>query len=95
MNSYASTSSQYGRSPLHNASINGHVEVVAKLITANADINLENEVSTSLHVSEWFRLYQGLPMMSAWNTRWRGKVPAIVSQSVALRKIRCLVNEPQ
>ena len=25
---------------------------------------------------------------------WRGKVPAIVSQSVALRKIRCLPNEP-
>ena len=81
MNSYAFTSSQYGDSPLHNASMNGHVEVMAKLIAGNADINLENEVSTSLHVSERFRLYQGLPMTSAWNTRWCGKVPAIVSQS--------------
>ena len=44
------------------------MEVVAKLIAANADINLKDKVSTSLHVSEWFRLYQGLPMMSAWNT---------------------------
>ena len=33
-------------------------------------------------------------MMSVWNTRWRGKVPAIVSLSVALRKISCLPNEP-
>ena len=69
MNSYAFTSSQDGDSPLHFASMNGHVEVVAKLIAGNADVNLKNEVSTSLHVSEWFRLYQGLPMMSAWNTR--------------------------
>ena len=70
MNSYAFTSSQLrGMSPLHYASRDGHVEVVAKLIAGNADINLKNEVSTSLHVSEWFRLYQGLPMMSAWNTR--------------------------
>ena len=45
------------------------MEVVAKLIAGNADINLQDRVSTSLHVSEWFRLYQGLPMMSAWNTR--------------------------
>ena len=95
MNSYAFTSSQNGESPLYNASGNGHVEVVAKLIAGNADINLQDKVSTSLHISEWFRLYQGLPMMSAWNTRWRGKVPAIVSQSVALRKISCLPNEPQ
>ena len=69
MNSYAFTSSQDGRSPLHDASRNGHVEVVAKLIAGNADINLQDKVSTSLHVSEWFRLYQGLPIMSAWNTR--------------------------
>ena len=45
------------------------MEVVGELIAGNADVNLKNEVSTSLHVSEWFRLYQGLPMMSAWNTR--------------------------
>ena len=70
------------------------MEVVAKLIAGNADINLENEVSTSLHVSERFRLYQGLSKISSWNTRWRCKVPAIVSQSVALRKISCLPNEP-
>ena len=44
------------------------MEVVAKLIAGNADINLQDMVSTSLHVSERFRLYQGLPMMSAWNT---------------------------
>ena len=69
MNSCAFTSSQYGESPLHDASLNGHLEVVAKLIAGNADINLENEVSTSLHVSESFRLYQGLSKISAWNTR--------------------------
>ena len=68
-NSYAFTSSQDGSSPLHAASRNGHVEVVAKLIVGNADINLQDKVSTSLHVSEWFRLYQSLPMMNAWNTR--------------------------
>ena len=50
MNSYAFTSSQDGRSPLHYASRNGHVEVVAKLIAANADINLKDQVSTSLYV---------------------------------------------
>ena len=55
-------------SPLHYASMNGHVEVVAKLIAANTDINLKNQVSTSLHVSEQFRLYEGLPIISAWNT---------------------------
>ena len=48
MNWYAFTSSQYGRSPLHYASSNGHVEVVAKLIAANADINLKDKVRTSL-----------------------------------------------
>ena len=94
MNSYAFTSSQFRWSPLHFASEKGHVEVVAKLIAGNADINSQDIVSTSLHVSQWFRLYQGLPMMSAWNTRWRGKVPAIVSQSLALRTIRCFPNEP-
>ena len=69
MNSDAFTSSQNGSSPLHDASRNGHVEVVAKLIAGNADINLQDIVSTSLHVSEWFRLDRSLPMMSAWNTR--------------------------
>ena len=44
------------------------MEVVAKLIAANADINLKDKVSTSLQVSERFRLYEGLPMISAWNT---------------------------
>ena len=44
------------------------MEVVAKLIAANADINLKDNVSTSLHVSERFRLYEGLPILSAWNT---------------------------
>ena len=47
MNSYALTSSQNGRSPIHDASMNGHVEVVAKLIAANADINLKDKVRTS------------------------------------------------
>ena len=73
MNSYALTSSQDGESPLHYASRYGHVEVVAKLIAGNADINLKNWVSTSLHVSERFRLYQGLSKMSAWNTRMTRK----------------------
>ena len=68
MNSYGFTSSQKGRSPLHYASGNGHVEVVGKLLAANAHINLKDEVSTSLHVSERFRLYQGLSKISAWNT---------------------------
>ena len=49
------------------------MEVVAKLIAGNADINLENEVSTSLHVSERFGLYQGLSKISAWNTRMTRK----------------------
>ena len=69
MDSYAFTSSQYGDSPLHDASMNGHVKVVANLIAGNADINLQDIVSTSLYVAEWFRLYQDLPMISAWNTR--------------------------
>ena len=73
MNSYGFTSSQFGDSPLHNASMNGHVEVVGELIAANADINLEDKVSTSLHVSERFRLYQGLSKISAWNTRMTRK----------------------
>ena len=68
MNLYAFTSSQVGESPLHIASRNGHVEVVAELIAANADINSKAKVSTSLHVSERFRLYQRLPKISAWNT---------------------------
>ena len=93
MNSYAFASSQNGRSPLHYASGNGHVEVVAKLIAANADINSKAKVSTSLHVSERFWLYQRLPVISAWNTTWRGsRVPAIISRSVALRKISCLAS---
>ena len=50
MNSHAFTSSQTGSSPLHYASENGHVEVVAKLIAANTDINLKDKVSTSLYV---------------------------------------------
>ena len=50
LNSYALTSSQDGRSPLHYASWNGHVEVVTKLIAANAGINLEDKVRTSLRV---------------------------------------------
>ena len=49
------------------------MEVVAKLIAANADINLKDKVSASLHVSERFRLYQGLSKMSAWNTRMTRK----------------------
>ena len=69
VNSYAFTSSQSGKSPLHDASGNGHVEVVGKLIAVNADINLKDKVRTSLNVSERFRLYQRLPLMSAWNTR--------------------------
>ena len=48
MISYALTSSQNGRSPLYDASLNGHVEVVAKLIAANADINLKDAVRTSI-----------------------------------------------
>ena len=56
-------------SPLHFASMNGHVEVVGELIAANADVNFKNKVSTSLHVSERFRLYQGLSKKSACNTR--------------------------
>ena len=44
------------------------MEVVGKLVAANAHINLKDEVSTSLHVSEWFRLYQGFSKISAWNT---------------------------
>ena len=73
MNSIAFTSSQNGRSPLHDASRNGHVEVVAKLIAGNAAIHLQDMVSTSLHVSEWFRIYQGLSKISAWNTRMTRK----------------------
>ena len=49
--------------------MNGHVEVVGKLVAANADINLKDKVSTSLHVSERFGLYQGLSKISACNTR--------------------------
>ena len=45
------------------------MKVVGKLVAANAHINLKDEVSTSLHVSERFRLYQGLSKISAWNTR--------------------------
>ena len=44
------------------------MEVVANLIAANADINLKDNVSTSLHVSELFRLHEGLPIISPWNT---------------------------
>ena len=73
MNSYAFTSSQNGESPLHYASGNGHVEVVGKLVAANAHINFKDEVSTSLHVSERFGLYQGLSKISAWNTRMTRK----------------------
>ena len=95
MNSYFFTSSQNGRSPLHYASMNGHVEVVGKLITANADINLKDEVSTNLHVSERCRLYQGLSKISAWNTRMTRKgFRHRLTIRAALRKISCLPNEP-
>ena len=49
------------------------MEVVGELIAANADINLEDKVSTSLHFSERFRLYQGSSKISAWNTRMTRK----------------------
>ena len=64
------------------------MEVVAKLIAANADINLKDKVSTSLHVSERFRLYEGLPMISAWNTSQMLTI-------LCLRKVSCLVNDSQ
>ena len=50
LNSYALTSFQNGRSPLYDASWNGHVEVVTKLIAANAGINLKDQVRTNLRV---------------------------------------------
>ena len=96
MNSYAFPSSQFGSSPLHDASREGHVEVVAKLIAANADINLKDEVSTSLHVSEPFRLYEGLPMISAWNTSQRTRKGSRHCLTIlCLRKVSCLVNDSQ
>ena len=49
------------------------MEVVGKLVASNAHINLKDEVSTSLHVSERFRLYQGFSKISAWNTRMTRK----------------------
>jgi len=40
---------QYGRTPLHWAVRNGHIEVVRHLISSGADVNKADKVSVRLH----------------------------------------------
>ena len=39
---------QYGRTALHIASTNGHLEVVNLLLQSDSDVNVKNNVSTEL-----------------------------------------------
>ena len=43
-------SSQYGNTPLHSASRDGHYEVAKILVQSQATMNVKNNVSTSCHL---------------------------------------------
>ena len=81
------TSLQDGYTPIHLASINGHVQVVEKLISSGADVNLVNKVSkvTTIFYHCWYAfssiLYTYVQMHIAknWNAFLNSFMPPLAS----------------